>query len=187
MVTLATVAALHLRIETARARSMLAAGLVLMFLGRMTVIAVNWINADKVYQPILSSIAQLPHGARVAVICGGDSFPYLANPPLDHVPNMAVVTKDAYLNTLFAEPGKQVLQVVYGSKAPFSVDPSQTFRMGPEEKGRADPFHGIPLERFDFVMLINPAYFSHDYPARFAPMYAKGNVMLFKIRPQKGS
>jgi hypothetical protein len=187
MVALATVAALHLRIDTPRVRGMLAAGLVLLFLGRMTVIGMNWINADKVYQPILASIEQLPHGARVAVICGGDSFPYLANPPLDHVPNMAVVTKEAYLNTLFAEPGKQVLQVVYGSKAPFSVDPSQTFRMGPEEKGKANPFRDIPLERFDFVMLINPDYFSRDYPARFAPMYVKENVMLFKIRPQKGA
>ena len=187
MVALAAVAALHLRIETPRVRGMLAAGLAVLFLGRMTVIGVNWIHADQVYQPILSGIEQLPHGARVAVICGGDSFPYLADPPLDHVPNMAVVTKEAYLNTLFAEPGKQVLQVVYGSKAPFSVDPSQTFRMPPEEKGKADPFADIPLERFDFVMLINPDYFSHDYPARFAPIYEKENVMLFKIRPQKGS
>ena len=59
--------------------------------------------------------------------------------------------------------------------------------MSPEEKGKADPFRDIPLERFDFVMLINPEYFSRDYPARFAPIHAKENVMLFKIRPQKGS
>jgi hypothetical protein len=59
--------------------------------------------------------------------------------------------------------------------------------MGPEEKGKANPFRDIPLERFDFVMLINPEYFSSDYPARFAPMYVKENVMLFRIRPQKGA
>lgn len=187
MVALAAVAALQVRIDTARMRGMLIAGLSLLFLGRMAVISVNWINAEKVYQPILASIEQLPHGARVAVICGGDNFPYLANPPLDHVPNMAVITRDAYLNTLFAEPGKQVLQVVYGSKTPFSVDPSQTFRMSREEKGKANPFPDIPLERFDYVMLINPDYFSHDYPSRFAQVYARDNVTLFKLRPQKGS
>lgn len=187
MVALATVAALHLRIDTWRVRGILATGVVMLFLERMTVIGMNWINADKVYAPILSGIERLPHGARVAVICGGDSFPYLANPPLDHVPNTAVITKDAYLHTLFAEPGRQVLEVVHGSTTPCSVDSSQTFRMGPEEKGRADPFSDLPPERFDFVMLINPDYFSHDYPARFAPVYEKENVMLFKISPQKGS
>jgi hypothetical protein len=125
-------------------------------------------------------------GVIVAVICGGN-FAHPADPPLDHVPNMAMVTKKAYLNTLSAEPDKQVLQVVYGSKAPFPVDPSQTFRMGPEEKGKAYPFPDIALKRFAFVMLINPDYFSHDDPARFAPIYEKENVMLFKVRPQKGS
>lgn len=75
----------------------------------------------------------------------------------------------------------------YGSKAPFSVDTSQTFRMPPEEKGKAYLFPDIPLKRLDLVMLINPDYFSHDYPARFAAIYEKENVMLFKIRPQKGS
>lgn len=136
MVALATVAAPHLRIDTARVGGLLATGLVLLFLGRMIVIGMNWINAHKVYALILSSIERLPHGARVAVTCGGDSFPCLAN--------MAVITKDACLNTLFAEPGKQVLRVVYGSKTPFSVDPSQDFRMEPEEKGRADPFPRHP-------------------------------------------
>ena len=51
-------------------------------------------------------LEQLPKGARLAVICGGDLFPYLASLLLEHVPNIAVITKDAYLNTLFAEPGK---------------------------------------------------------------------------------
>lgn len=32
---------------------------------------------------------------------------------------MAVITRDAYMNTLFAEPGKQVLRVAYGSTTLF--------------------------------------------------------------------
>lgn len=59
--------------------------------------------------------------------------------------------------------------------------------MPPEEKGKAYSFPDIPLERLDLVMLINPDYSSHDDPSRFAAIYEKENVMLFKARPQKGS
>ena len=185
MIALAAVAALDVRIETARVRAGLIIGIAMLFLVRMGVIGMNWIHAQKVYQPVLAAIEQLPKGARVAVICGGDNFPYLANPPLDHVPNMAVVSKDDYLNTLFAEPGKQILQVVYGSTAPFSVDPSQTFRMDKSEIGKANPFPGVPLERFDYLMLINQRYFVHDYPAELKPVFEKDLVTLFKVTSPK--
>ena len=185
MLALAAVAAMDVRIDTVKVRTALVAGVALLFFVRMGVIGMNWLQAQRVYQPILAAIEQLPKGARVAVIVGGDNFPYLANPPLDHVPNMAVITRDAYLNTLFAEPGKQVLQVVYGSKAPFSVDPSQTFRMDTSEIGKADPFPDVPLERFDYLLLINQRYFVAHYPAQLTPVFEKDIATLFKVEAGK--
>lgn len=186
MVALATVAAMDVRIDTLRMRTALVASITLLFFVRMGVIAVNWVQAQRVYQPILAALEQLPRGARVAVLVGGDSYPYLANPPLDHVPNMAVITRDAYLNTLFAEPGKQVLRVVYGSTTPFSVDPSQTFRMDKQQIGSANPFPDVPLDRFDYLLLINQRYFVHDYPARLTPVFQKEIATLFRVAPGKG-
>lgn len=187
MIALAAVAALDVRIDTPRMGARLVLGFAILFLARMGVIGMNWVHAEQVYEPVLSAIEQLPKGARVAVICGGDNFPYLANPPLDHVANMAVITKDDYLNTLFAEPGKQILHVVYGSTTPFSVDPSQTFRMEKSEVGKINPFPDVPLERFDYLMLINQQYFVHDYPAELRPVYKKDIVTLFKVAPRKPS
>lgn len=184
MLALAAVATLEVRVDTPRVRAGLVLGIALLFFVRMGVIGMNWVQAKNVYQPILSAIEKLPKGARVAVICGGDNFPYLANPPLDHVPNMAVISRDAYLNTLFAEPGKQVLRVVYGSTAPFAVDPSQTFRMDKSEVGKANPFPNVPLERFDYLMLLNQRYFVHDYPAELSPVFEKDIVTLFKVAPR---
>lgn len=185
MVALAAAAAFDVRIDMLRARTTLVVGIALLFIVRIAVIGMNWVEAQRVYQPILSAIEQLPKGARVAVICGGDNFPYLANPPLDHVANMAVIARDAFLNTLFAEPGKQVLRVVYGSTTPFSVDPSQTFRMDKAQFGKANPFPDVPLERFDYLMLINQRYFVRDYPAELSPVYEKDIVTLFKVAPRK--
>ena len=181
MVALVLVAALDIQLVSARVRTMLMLCLSTLFVVRMTVIGVNWINAQKDYRPILAAIERLPQGVRVAVICGGDVFPYLQNPPLEHVPNMAVVTKNVFMNTLFAEPGKQILQVVYGSTAPFAVDPSQTFRIGKDQVGKADPFSKVPWERFDYFMLINPRYFVQHHSARLRPVFQDGNVMLYKV------
>lgn len=50
----------------------------------MDVIAVNWLQAQCVYHPIRAAMEQLPKGAQVAVLVGGDNFPYLADSPLDH-------------------------------------------------------------------------------------------------------
>jgi hypothetical protein len=187
MATLAAVASMSVRIDTLKARTALVTGVALLFFVRMGVIAANWVQAQRVYQPILAALEQLPRGARVVVLVGGDNFPYLANPPLDHVPNMAVITRDAYLNTLFAEPGKQVLRVVYNSMTPFSVDPSQTFRMDKTQVGRANPFPDVPLDRFDYLLLINQRYFVRDYPPRLRRVFERDIATLFKIAPGNGS
>jgi hypothetical protein len=152
----------------------------------MGIIVVNWLQAQRVYQPILAAMEHLPDGAREGVLAGVDNFPYLANPPLDHVPNMAAITSDAYMDTLFPKAGKQELQVAYGSTTPFSVDPSQTFRMDKDEIGRVNPFPAAPLDRFDYLLLISQRYFVHDYPARLSKVFEKDAATLFRVAPGKG-
>ena len=182
MVALVAVGALDIRVKSIRIRMVLVSGVAMLFIVRMGVISANWINAQKIYQPILAAIDLLPRGVRLAVVSGGNEFPYLQNPPLEHVPNMAVVTKNVYVNSLFAEPGKQVLRSVYGSTTAFSVDPSQTFRLSKDQVGKANPFGTIPWERFDYFMLINPQFFIRDYPTRLKPIFQDGVVILFKVQ-----
>lgn len=182
IVALAAVAALEVRIESARVRTVLAVGLAALFVGRMGVIGVNWIKAQQTYRPILAAIEQLPPGVRVAVISGSKLFPYLQNPPLEHVPNYGVISKNVYMNSLFAEPGKQVLHTVYGSSTtPFAADPSQTFRMDDSQIGKANPFPGVPWQRFDYFLLINPEFFVKDYGVDLTPVYRDGIAALFKV------
>lgn len=181
IVALAAVAALDIEIHTARMRIALGAGIAALFIVRMAVVDVNWVNAQKTYRPILAAIDHIPPGVRVAVISGGKVFPYLQNPPLEHVPNMAVVSKNVYVNSLFAEPGKQVLHVVYGAKTPFAVDPSQTFRMNDDQVGKSNPFPAVPWERFDYFLLINPQLFVQTYPSQLKTVYRDGIATLFKV------
>jgi hypothetical protein len=181
MVALAAVASMRLELASRRALTLLAAGLGLLLLVRMAVIGANWMHARAVYAPILSAIDLLKPGTRVAVIDGVTDYPTLQNPPLDHVANMAVVKKNVYVNSLFAEPGQQPLRVVTGFHEKFSVNPSQTFRMSPQQIGKVDPFADLPLERFDYVLLINPSYFVRNYPAAMHAAFEQGNVKLFTV------
>lgn len=180
-VALVLVAAIDIQRVSARMQRCLMVGLIMLFTARMAVIGSNWISAQKIYDPILAAIDHLPQGVRVAVISGGDMFPYLQNPPMEHVANMGVIKKNVYMNTLFAEPGKQILHVVYGASTPFAVDPSQTFRMNKDQVGKSNPFPDVPWGRFDYFLLINPQFFVQHYPAQLKPVFQEGSAVLFKV------
>jgi hypothetical protein len=182
MLALAAVAAMRIDMPSRRTAAMLVAGIGMLLLVRMGVIAVNWAHARQAYAPVLAAIDHVQPGSRLAVLYGGDVFPSLQNPPMDHLGNMAVAKRNVYVNSLFAEPGQQPLRVKTGFDEKFSVSPSQTFRMEREKIGSADPFRDMPLQRFDYVLLMNSRYFVQDYPASFRLAYEAGNVKLFEVK-----
>jgi hypothetical protein len=181
LIALVAVAAMRIELHTLRAFTFLAAGLGILLLVRTAVIGINWVHASTVYAPVMEAIDQLKQGSRVAVLYGCKDYPTLQNPPLDHLANMAVVKKNVYINSLFAEPGQQPLRVVTGFHAKYSVSPSQTFRMKESQIGTANPFTDLPLERFDYVLMINPSYFVKAYPQAMRQVFEKDNVKLFAV------
>jgi hypothetical protein len=180
MVALVLLASLDVRLESTRLCTGLAVAVLLLFLTRMSVIGVEWQKAQGVYAPVLSAINQIKPGSRVAVLVGGNVFPSLQNPPLDHLANMAVVKKNVYINSLFAEPGQQVLRLKFVARSDFSVTPSQTFRVKGSEVGTVNPFPNLPISQFDYLLLINSQYFVSDRPAEFEGVYQKGTVSLYR-------
>jgi hypothetical protein len=181
LIALVAVAAMRIEVRSHRAVTLLAASLGLLLLARTAVVGINWMHASAVYAPVMQAIDQLRPGSRVVVLYGCKDYPTLQNPPLDHLANMAVVKKNVYINSLFAEPGQQPLRVVTGFHEKYSVSPSQTFRMRESQIGTANPFSDLPLERFDYVLMINPSYFVKDYPQAMHVVFEKDNVRLFMV------
>jgi hypothetical protein len=176
------VASIDLQGLSLRVQQGFAIACVALFLARMSIIGVNWIEAQRVYDPVLRAIDRVETGTRLAVIAGSRTFPFLRNPPLEHLPNMAVVRKDVFVNSLFAEAGKQILQVYTGEHVPFSIDQSQNYRLSDAEYGSADPLPSVPIERFDYVLLVNREAFVKAYPDSLEPVYDEGLVRLFRVR-----
>ena len=57
--------------------------------------------------------------------------------------------------------------------------------MDKSEIGKADPFPDVPLERFDYLLLINQRYFVQDYRARLRPVFEKDIATLFRVEAGK--
>ena len=185
MVALVLCASLEVRMENVRLATRIAGALILLFIVRMGVIGVQWEKTNAVYAPILATMDSLKEGSRVAVVVGGEITPSLNIPPLDHIGNMAVIKKNVYINSLFAESGQQVLRVKNPPSDTFAISPSQTYRVYDNQLGKIDPFPKVPLDEFDYFLMVNPKYFVPERPRQLELVSERSNVALYRITGQK--
>jgi hypothetical protein len=75
---------------------------------RIAVIEHVWLRADRIYSVDLAGIDRLPSGLRLAVAFPADAIHAGAVPEV-HLAAMAVIRRDAFVPTLFAQDGQQPL------------------------------------------------------------------------------
>ena len=136
-----------------------------LFAVRMGVIGWNWVRADSIYAHHREAMRKVDHGARVATLMSAPAFPWLLNPPIDHISTLLVVHKDAFVNGLFAEPGAQVVMPRYNLDTAFYKFPSSTYRLETVEQ-RQQVLQSLPLDRFDWVYLVGAKDFAGTMPPR---------------------
>ena len=84
------------------------AGLLALFIVRMALVERAWLEADRIYRPILAALGQLPRGSRLAVASGPGAVGAGAAPLL-HLPTYAIIAVDAFVPTEFTYAGQQPL------------------------------------------------------------------------------
>jgi hypothetical protein len=157
-----------------------------MFLVRTGVVIKNWSAARPIYRADLELIDKVPRGAKLAVAVGELNYPQLNNPPLLHLPNMAVVRREVLTNALFADKGHQPLQFkaeyerllvqhVYDVDVLANRDHKRPFNT------TENPFQRIPLSEFDYLLLLNKAYFLYPVPVVLQPLYSAGDSVLYAV------
>ncbi|HEX4504756.1 MAG TPA: hypothetical protein VH722_03420 [Alphaproteobacteria bacterium] len=89
-------------------RGGIAAGLAILLLVRMGVIEAVWLKADRQYEALRPALDHIAAGATVAVAAppGGVQA---GGVPLFHFPTLAVLDRDAFVDTIFADPRQQSL------------------------------------------------------------------------------
>ena len=171
-------------LATARKELGLLCALGLLFAVRMSAVGWNWMQADALYSRYLVGMDRIEQGARVAYLESAPMVPWLLNPPIEHLGNMMIVRRDAFVNSLFADAGHQVVVPKYNTDTEFSRHPSNSFRFASEEE-RAAVLGKLPLDRFDWVYIINTKYFKGDKPSRMVLEWHDDSIdtALYRIVP----
>ena len=178
---------LSLRSESIRRASWAAAfGLVLTAV-RLTVTAAGWHADNTAYQRHLLALAKVPMGARILVLVPteGGVTPQ-GSPPLRHLADLALVRRDAFVNTQFAIAGAQLLEIKANGTS-YRADPSQFV---PSDKV-SQALASAPLNHFNFVWVLG-RYLPGPTPSQLTMAYADDKTRLFRVAgyrraPRKGA
>jgi hypothetical protein len=164
-----------------RRQNAIAALLALLFVVRMSIVTVTWVEQDRILAPMVEALGHLPPGSRLAVAYPPASVHVQrSDPPLLHLAALAVVHADAFVPTLFAEPGQQPLTL----RAPYAALAAEA---SPDDfwnflvEGRADDSGRITdaLGHYDFVLVVAPGHIDRPGLERRA---AIAGAQLFAIK-----
>jgi hypothetical protein len=186
------------------------AAIALLFVIRTAVVIKNWSAANAIYSGNLEIIDQIPRGAKVATAVGMLDSPALLNPPIGHLPAMAVVRRDVLINSVYAGYGYETLRFKpeYNiGLAPhlYYVDVCNAIHVKVHQPSVLDrikrtanlcdanaetqatlitalnPFELIPLADFDYLLLVNKRYFRYPMPRMLRPIYSVGDTFLYRV------
>jgi hypothetical protein len=140
---------------------------------------------DRAYDRELAALEHVPKGARVVSFVGETCVKGWFMHRLYHLPGLAIVRKEAFINDQWVMAGAQLLRVRYREAAPFLSDPSQvvTLRRCPGEFYR--PIDAalayVPREAVDYVWLIHTPPHDPRLTQGLRPVWRSGNSVLYRV------
>jgi hypothetical protein len=112
------------------------------------------------YAANLKALDQIRPGDTVIAFSPVPCAHGLANwwtPRVYHLPSLALIRKDAFVNTEWQIDGLQLLRVKYAAAKPFDSDPSQTVTLGcevPRFRQYRTSIDSFPRPAFDYLWLL---------------------------------
>lgn len=147
----------------ARLRLRIAVAGLALFAVRLAVVGGVWVHADRLYDSLAAGFDEIPRGARLAV-AAPSSGTQAGGAPLLHFPTLAVVLRDAFVPSLFADPAQQPIRFTADAmKLAAENQPAPLW-----DALAAGKFPALP--DFDDLAVIDP-------PATFDPAAFPGTVI----------
>ena len=153
---------------------------------RTAMIARDWQAADVKYQAALGALDRVPQGARIHALAFATCRPAWRSQNWFHLPSLAIVRRDALVNSQWYLPGAAMLRVKGVRDIAWSYDPSQQVRVT-DCKGRislAALHHRLgrlDRARWDYVWMLNTGGARDLWPGH-RPVYATPESALFSAR-----
>lgn len=151
---------------------------------RLTATAIGWREDDGAYARHLTALNQVPAGSRILVLTPGYSMsPWkYGTRPLSHLGDLAIVRRDALVNSQWTAAGAQLLTVKGNADIAYHIDPSQFIAAGTVDRVIA----AAPLDHFDFVWVLGRDP-SAARVQRLQTVYADEETRMFKVPPNWAS
>lgn len=152
-----------------------AAALLLTFV-RLTVTAFGWHQDAMAYDRHLSALRSVPMGARILVLVPLDTERPYRERPLGHLADLAVVRRDALVNSQWMNDGAIPLQIKVNANSSYYADPSQF--LAPAAIPRALTY--AHRDHFDFVWILG-RFSAGPVPDHLVQTYADEESRLFRV------
>jgi hypothetical protein len=125
------------------------AALLALLLVRMGVVETVWLRADRQYEALRPALDHIAQGATVAVAAPASEV-QAGGIPLLHFPTLAALDRDAFVDTIFADPRQQPLQLT-------DLGANLTRHPRPETLWPAAARNALPpLPGFDYLVIVDP-------------------------------
>lgn len=137
---------------TPRWRNVLSTLAIALFAIRMAVTAHAWHDRGESLRADLAALDLVPRGSRIFALTPDRNCKSWPNGSLSHLPSLAIVRRDAYVNTEWDIPGQQLMRPLYARGIGFdtwaTVAPRSESCVGRKAEEALAHF---PKGRFDFV------------------------------------
>jgi hypothetical protein len=153
---------------------------------RTALIARDWRAADAKYQAALGALTHVPEGARIHALAFASCRPAWRSQAWFHLPSLAIVRRDALVNSQWYLPGAAMLRVKGSGDIAWRYDPSQQVRVT-DCDGRTSlaPLHErlarLDRSKWDYVWVLNTGGAQDLWPGH-RPLYATADSALFAAR-----
>lgn len=144
-----------------RWRLRIAALAFMLFCVRLAVLTACWIADDAVYVDLFHAFDEIPEGGAVAVAAPAADV-RAGRMPLLHFPTLAVVLRDAFVPTLFADPAQQPIRLM-PEAARLAAEDEPAALWQAIARGSLPPLPG-----YDDLMIVRPppSLFDTDLPGQ---------------------
>ena len=169
--------------------------LLAIFIVRIAVVAVHWKAADARYAEYVGAFDKMAEGSRLlaAYVTFSNDARQVIERATGHVASLAVITRSAYVPSMFTTPWKQPITVVAENRPPHRLDllPTQLF-VGerPKLASQPEPWNiWIDVDylrrnwlTYDYLLLLNAKDSVNPMPSVLTPVYDGADFHLYKIR-----
>jgi hypothetical protein len=132
-----------------RNRRAVVAALTLLLLVRMAVIETVWLRGDRTYDALRPMFDQIAPGARIAVAAPVSEV-QAGGVPLYHFPTLAIIRRQAFVDTIFADPLQQPLRLTDAVQGLWATHlPAELWQAA---RAGALP----PLAGYDDMIIVDP-------------------------------